>query len=214
MSLRQPSRVIVVGMVAVYAYLCFTAVMEVPFPNTFDELGHFSYVLHVAESAGWWIDFDDFYMFDVIDYSGFTDEPNYINHPPAYYMLMSALSGASSGSAQQDIVTLRSINAALSTLGVVVAFALARRMQWEANVFYAFGIILILAPPLPIIGVADHWGGREQRQPGAAGRVVMRSRRLPAPSRRSRRRRWGAFHAGTRPRRCRQVDLRGSLRPL
>ncbi len=154
MSLRQPSPAIVVAMVAVYAYLCFTAIMEVPFPNTFDELGHFSYVLHVAESAGWWIDFDDFYMFDVIDYAGFTDEPNYINHPPAYYLLMSALSGASSGSAQQDIVTLRSINAALSTLGVVVAFALARRMQWEANVFYAFGIILILAPPLPIIGAA------------------------------------------------------------
>lgn len=154
MSLRPPYRVIVVGMVAAYAYLCFIALMEVPFPNTFDELGHFSYVLHVAESAGWWIDFDAFYMFDVVDFSGFTDRPNYINHPPAYYMLMSVLSAASSASAQQDIVTLRSINAALSTLGIVVAFALARRMKWEANVFCAFGTILILAPPLPIIGAA------------------------------------------------------------
>src|SRR5918996_2790249 len=61
----------------------------IPFPSPFDEHGHFSYVIHIAETNEYFPALNEMRFINLDDLSKWTERHNYINHPGGYYNLMS-----------------------------------------------------------------------------------------------------------------------------
>jgi hypothetical protein len=87
-----------------------------PLGDAFDELAHYSYVRAMAAHPTLWPDHETLRLLagDARDWS---DQPNYLAHPPLYHLLAAPLSALTPG----DPRLLRLLDGALVTAGLVLA---------------------------------------------------------------------------------------------
>ncbi len=77
----------------------------------------------------------------------FTDEHNYLNHPPAFYALLAAIGPKVEGH-PQTLWAYRCIDIALVAIGFAALLALALSAQFSRLEFYAYAVPLALIPIL------------------------------------------------------------------
>ena len=128
-------------------YACFGS-----FPNGFDEGAHFSFALHVLQSGEVLPAFTDLRLVDAEGLAGWTDRPNYLNHPSAYYVLMAAVAAPFELAAADLIRFWRLLNVALTAVVVALILRLGREAGWSAPSQAAFATLVALNPALPVLG--------------------------------------------------------------
>ncbi len=117
----------------------------------FDELAHASYVAQLQRSGALWPDLNDLRMLEPASFR-FTGEPNYLNHPSPYYVLLARLGPTLEGH-PEAIVVHRLFNVALVTLGLAALLALGLVARLPRFSFYAYAVPLVCIPVLaPLAG--------------------------------------------------------------
>jgi hypothetical protein len=122
------------------------------FPNPYDEAAHFSFALHVLQTGDLLPAFADLRLVDPEAVTGWTDRPNYLNHPSGYYALMAA-AAAPFELPPADLIRLwRLLNVALAAAVVALILRLGRDAGWSAPAQAAFAVLVALNPALPVLG--------------------------------------------------------------
>jgi hypothetical protein len=84
----------------------------------------------------------------------FTSQPNYLNHPPAYYYGLGFFLPASGWPTGHTVLLLRAVNVLLSVLMVGCALAIGLLRRLEVPLFALYGAMIVLVPVLPYLGGA------------------------------------------------------------
>lgn len=138
------------AIVGVYAAMLIGVALAVPFPNWIDELGHFSMIRAHHDAPALFPDWSSYRMLDVADLSRWSAEPNYINHPALYYLLLAPLFALSA-----DPLLFRLVNAAMA-VGALVLMLVAVRRRFGADmvspVWFAFAAAAF--PKAAVVGGA------------------------------------------------------------
>lgn len=113
--------------------------LRAPFPAPIDELQHLSYVRAMARAPALFPDFAHM--------AAIGGEPNYLNHPSVYYLLLSPLAHSPEGM----VLRLRLANVLLSLAGVAIAMLAASRVL-SRGWLLLFGLVLVAFPKLGIVG--------------------------------------------------------------
>jgi hypothetical protein len=121
----------------------------------FDELAHASYVAHMQRTHLAWPALQHMRMLDAADFR-FTGEPNYLNHPPPFYMLLAAI-GPRLEAHPQALLAHRALDIALAALGLAALLALGLAARLPRHEFYAYAIPLACIPVLiPLAGAVNN----------------------------------------------------------
>ena len=88
------------------------------FPSSLDELQHLSFIREMGARPRVLPNYDDLRVL-AGPAGGFTDAPNYLNHPSLYYLLMAPLDRLTGGS----VLALRLANLGLSLAAVAILLA-------------------------------------------------------------------------------------------
>lgn len=121
----------------------------------FDELAHLSYVASLQESRALWPRLETLRMLDPQTLR-FTNEPNYLNHPSPYYLLLAWTGPKIEGHPRAPFVH-RLLNVLIIVLGVFAAIAAAFRLGFGTLEIYAFVISLLAIPFLaPLAGAVNN----------------------------------------------------------
>ena len=123
-----------------------------PFPSPFDEHGHFSYVIHIAETHEFFPAFDKMRFINLDDLSKWTERPNYINHPSGYYHLMSWIARPFVPTSFTTIFVLRLANVMLSVAALALFLSMALRAGWSVPAQLAYITLVATTPVLPVLG--------------------------------------------------------------
>lgn len=87
---------------------------------------------------------------------GFTDEANYLNHPPFYYGLLAAL-GPELAERPAALLAFRIINVAIAAAGLATLLLLGRRLGLGRLEFYGFAAMIAATPVLaPLAGSVNN----------------------------------------------------------
>lgn len=125
-----------------------------PMTQGFDEVAHVSYVAALQRAPAW-PGFDALRMLDPASFA-FTDEANYLNHPPLYYGLLAAL-GPDVVGRPDSLRSLRLINIAFVTAGLGALLMLGRRLGLGRLEFYGFAVLVATTPVLaPLAGSVNN----------------------------------------------------------
>jgi hypothetical protein len=142
------------------AYLCWyfivssLAALHVAFPNNYDELAHLSYVTQLSIMGMPKIGAASMLLLDPALSGHFTSQPNYLNHPPAYYYGLGFFLPASGWPTGHTVLLLRAVNVLLSVLMVGCALAIGLLRRLEVPLFALYGAMIVLVPVLPYLGGA------------------------------------------------------------
>jgi hypothetical protein len=121
----------------------------------FDELAHTSYVAHIQSTGQRWPALDRMRLLDPRSFQ-FSDEANYLNHPPMFYALLAAL-GPTLEHHPQALFAHRLIDVAIAALGLAALLALGLAAQFPRAEFYAFAVPIACIPALvPIAGSVNN----------------------------------------------------------
>lgn len=121
----------------------------------FDEVAHASYVAQIQHSREAWPAFDSLRMLDPKTFA-FTDEANYLNHPPLYYALL-AVFGPDLEGHPPALLTLRLIDVAIVGLGFAALLGLGLSAGLPRHEFFAFAVPLACIPVLaPLAGAVNN----------------------------------------------------------
>ena len=121
----------------------------------FDEVAHTSYVAHLQRSGETWPAFEDMRMLDPSRFR-FTSEPNYLNHPPPYYLLLARLGPDLEGH-PEAIIVYRLFNVALGAIGLAALMAIGLVARLPRLTFYAYIVPLACIPALaPLAGAISN----------------------------------------------------------
>ena len=117
----------------------------------FDEVAHASYVAAIQDTGQASPDLDRMRMLDPRTFR-FTDRPNYLNHPPAFYDLLAWLGPKLEGHPQALLVD-RLIDVVIAALGLAALLGLGLAAGFARNEFYAYAVPLACIPVLaPLAG--------------------------------------------------------------
>lgn len=120
----------------------------------FDEVAHLSYAAQVQKTGEFWPRLDSLTMLDPESFR-FTQQPNYLNHPPFYYWLLGKLGPRIEGNPGAAF-PLRVINALVATLGLAALLAIGLLARFDRLQFYAYAVPLFCIPVLaPIAGAVN-----------------------------------------------------------
>ncbi|MBX3553645.1 MAG: hypothetical protein KF697_14420 [Pseudolabrys sp.] len=121
----------------------------------FDELAHISFVAHVQSTGELWPALDTVRMLDPATFR-FVDEPNYINHPPFFYVLHAVLGPRLIGNPGALLVH-RLIDVAFAIVGLTALLAIGSAARLPRLTFYAYAIPLVCIPVLaPLAGAVNN----------------------------------------------------------
>ena len=121
----------------------------------FDEVAQASYVAQIQHSGDSWPAFGSLRMLDPKTFA-FTDEANYLNHPPVYYALLATL-GPDLEGRPRALLTLRLIDVAISALGLAALLGLGLAAGFSRHEFYAYAVPLACIPVLaPLAGAVNN----------------------------------------------------------
>ena len=125
---------------AILALFAISAVLSAPAPG-FDELAHVSYIAHIQSTGNFWPTLGSLRLLDPRTFQ-FTDQANYLNHPPIYYGLLAAY---------------RLFDVWLTTVGLAALLGLGLVARFPRREFYAFAIPLVCIPILvPLAGTVNN----------------------------------------------------------
>ncbi len=121
----------------------------------FDELAHASYVAQIQHDGDAWSALQDMRLLDPQTFR-FTNQANYLNHPPLFYALLAAIGPRLEGR-PQTLLSLRVIDAAIAALGLGALLWLGLAAQLPRHEFYAYAVPLACIPVLaPIAGAVNN----------------------------------------------------------
>ena len=123
-----------------------------PFPSKFDELEHLSYVTSLARFGPATTQFFPGLLLGKAWGSGFGAAQSYINHPPLYYLLLRLLISSRSQPDFYDVLCLRLVNVAISTLAIacVISIGILRGLDQRKLLLYC--LFSVFSPPIILIG--------------------------------------------------------------
>lgn len=129
----------------------------------FDEVAHASYIAHIQHTGqGWGRGWDlvrppltEMRMLEPERFT-FTGQPNYLNHPAPYYVLLAALGPKLEGH-PEAIVVHRLINIAFAVLGIAALLMIGIEARLAPPVFYAYAVPIACIPVLiPLAGAVNN----------------------------------------------------------
>ena len=139
---------------AILALFAISAVLSAPAPG-FDELAHVSYIAHIQSTGNFWPTLGSLRLLDPLTFQ-FTDQANYLNHPPIYYGLLATLGPKLEGH-PQAILAYRLFDVWLTTVGLAALLGLGLVARFPRREFYAFAIPLVCIPILvPLAGTVNN----------------------------------------------------------
>jgi hypothetical protein len=140
--------------VAILGLFAISAVLSAPAPG-FDELAHISYIAHIQSTGNFWPALESMRLLDPHTFQ-FTDQANYLNHPPIFYGLLAALGPTLEGH-PQAILTYRLLDVWLATVSLAALLGLGLVARLARREFYAFAIPLVCIPILaPLAGTVNN----------------------------------------------------------
>ena len=117
----------------------------------FDEVAHASYVAVIQHSGNAWPALQDMRLLDPTTFQ-FTDQANYLNHPPLYYALH-AFVGPKLEGRLQALLAHRLIDIAIAAIGFAALLAIGLAARFPRYEFYAYAVPLACIPVLaPLAG--------------------------------------------------------------
>jgi hypothetical protein len=139
---------------AILGLFAVSAVLSAPAPG-FDELAHVSYIAHIQSTGNLWPALESMRLLDAHTFQ-FTEQANYLNHPPIYYALLAALGPKLEGH-PQAILAYRLFDVWLTTMGLAALLGLGLVARFARHEFYAFAIPLVCIPILaPLAGTVNN----------------------------------------------------------
>ncbi len=121
----------------------------------FDEVAHASYVAHLQRTGFAWPALQRMHMLDPASFR-FTDEANYLNHPPLFYALLGAIGPALEGH-PEALLAYRALDIAVAALGFAALLALGLAAKFPRHEFYAYAVPLACIPVLvPLAGSVNN----------------------------------------------------------
>ena len=139
---------------AILGLFAISAVLSAPAAE-FDELAHISYIAHIQSTGNLWPSFESMRLLDPHTYK-FTDQANYLNHPPIFYALLAELGPRLEGH-PHAVSAYRLFDAGLATMGMATLLGLGLVARFTRREFYAFAIPLVCIPILaPLAGTVNN----------------------------------------------------------
>src|SRR5215218_4409832 len=147
---RVPSVSTVAAAFVVLAHLliALATAWHAPFPTEFDELQHLSVVRAQREAPSLFPDHRTERILSLPSLAAWTDKPNYIPHPPLYYLALAPLSGAPAPS----VLTLRLANAAMSAAALCLVLVAGWRLFPTDAGRVVFALMAAAFPKAAVIG--------------------------------------------------------------
>jgi hypothetical protein len=138
------------------AYVCIVlvAALFARFPNHFDELAHLSYAAAIAQHGLSGLDLFTIRLLPPNLAPEFTSEPNYLNHPASYYLLLRPFLPSDGWPTLETVRVLRIANACLSALAVACALGVGILRRFEPRLLVTYSLMVIMTPVLLCIGGA------------------------------------------------------------
>ncbi|MEM7120500.1 MAG: hypothetical protein AAF563_04430 [Pseudomonadota bacterium] len=137
--------------VLVVVYLIGAALFAVntPFPTEFDELAHLSYIKAMRDDPAFIAHQDRISLLNGDNLDEWTDQQNYLSHPPAFYSLASVLIGEHID--RTDIVAIRIFSVTLGAFAILLVItALISRMTTDAG-FLTGASLMALCPMASVV---------------------------------------------------------------
>jgi hypothetical protein len=120
----------------------------------FDEVAHASYVAEIQHTGSAWPDLEKMRLLDPHTFQ-FTDQANYLNHPPIFYALL-AFAGPTLEGHPGALLAHRLIDIAIAAGGFAALLGLALATRLPRHEFYAYAVPLACIPVLvPIAGAIN-----------------------------------------------------------
>ncbi len=142
----------ILGFFVIAAVLC---ALRKDIAQGFDEVAHVSYVAQIQKSGDARPALTSLRLLDPSRFL-FTQEPNYLNHPPEYYAALARLGPMLEGR-PQAVTVHRLINIALVTAALAALMALGLAAGFSREEFYAYGVPLAAIPVLaPLAGSVNN----------------------------------------------------------
>jgi hypothetical protein len=121
----------------------------------FDEVAHASYVAEIQHTGKTSPDLNSTRLLDSRTFQ-FTDQPNYLNHPPEFYDLLAWLGPKLEGR-PQAVLADRLIDIAIAAIGLGALLGLGLGAGFTRNEFYAYAVPLACIPVLaPLAGSVNN----------------------------------------------------------
>jgi hypothetical protein len=136
----------------VYAARCLLFAALAPFPSPFDEHAHLSYVLHILATGDLVPAFEDLRLIELPGLNGFSDRPNYLNHPSPFYVAMAGLAWPLADWPPAMILALRLVNASLSVAAVAVLLRIGLQLQLSLPAGIVYAALVVATPTLAVVG--------------------------------------------------------------
>ena len=121
----------------------------------FDEVAQTSYVAQLQSTGEIWPKLETMRLLDPSSFR-FTDQANYLNHPPFYYVLLARL-GPRLEEHPQAIIIHRLLNVLVAALGLAALMAIGLLAQLPRHTLYAYCIPIACIPVLaPLAGAIQN----------------------------------------------------------
>ena len=121
----------------------------------FDELAHVSYIASLQQNETLWPRLETLRMLNPQTLH-FTPEPNYLNHPSPYYLLLAWIGPKIEGHLGAPFIH-RLLNVAIVVLGLIAAIAIPFRLGFDALEIYALIVSMLAIPFLaPLAGAVNN----------------------------------------------------------
>jgi hypothetical protein len=121
----------------------------------FDEVAHAAYVAHLQQTGFAWPALQHMRLLDAHTFH-FTQEANYLNHPPLFYALLGAIGPKLEGH-PESLRAYRAFDIAIATLGFAALLALGLAAKFPRHEFYAYAVPLACIPVLiPVAGAVNN----------------------------------------------------------
>ena len=143
---------------AIFALFVLAALMSAErkdITQGFDEVAHASYVAEIQRSGELSPALERMRLLDPRTFR-FTDQDNYLNHPPVFYDVLALLGPRLEGH-PRAVLADRLIDIALAAIGLAALLALGLAARWPRYELYAYAIPLACIPVLvPLAGAVNN----------------------------------------------------------
>jgi len=147
-EVRSTSTVAAALVVLAHLLIALATAWHAPFPTEFDELQHLSVIRAQQEAPSLFPDHRAERILSLPSLAAWTDKPNYIPHPPLYYLALAPLSGGPAPS----VLTLRLANAAMSAVALCLVLLAGWRLFPTEAGRVVFALMAAAFPKAAVIG--------------------------------------------------------------
>src|SRR5215207_4091517 len=147
-EVRSTSTVAAALVVLAHLLIALATAWHAPFRTEFDGLQHLSVIRAQQEAPSLFPDHRAERILSLPSLAAWTDKPNYIPHPPLYYLALAPLSGGPAPS----VLTLRLANAAMSAVALCLVLLAGWRLFPTEAGRVVFALMAAAFPKAAVIG--------------------------------------------------------------